>query len=380
NGIGSVTTSSGSQSVSPTQTTVYTITATGPGGTATAQATVTVTPAAAAPTVTFSASPTSITSGQSSTLSWATTNATAVSIDNGIGSVTTSSGSQSVSPTQTTVYTITATGPGGTATAQATVTVNQPLQKLSPISISASGAPLGVVASAPILYNGENYTITSPSGGDIYYTYISYFGASSYPNGGSSLGSSPVSGTFSSSTARIIEFWAVSNGAKSDPIDVAVIPAPPSSQPQQPAPALEIDCQRSVTRAGKTTTSTIASLTIDPGIVVPPNGTTLTLSFNPSSPVAQSIKPWGCSVPIDNTGSNYAIGYTDSGSQSVPPTMAYPTSTTNYSLSCTSNSLDVCTNYVIKNKGNVVSGGGTSYVSVKIFGGSAGGLKEIAPQ
>ncbi len=127
-GIGSISPTSGTQSVSPANSTTYTLTAWGLGGSTQVQVTVTVNSGGGvnAPSISFSASPTTITSGGTSTLSWTITNATSAVIDQGIGPVSPTSGTQGVSPTGMTTYILTAWGLGGSSSNQVTVNVNPP--------------------------------------------------------------------------------------------------------------------------------------------------------------------------------------------------------------------------------------------------------------
>jgi len=140
NGVGGVSSSSGSTYVYPTVTTTYTLTASNSSGSITDSVTVSV---SNMPSVSLNANPSSISEGSSSTLSWTSTNADTVSIDQGIGAVSTN-GSRSISPTVTTTYTITATNGSGSANDTATVTVgNQPVINsfsASPTSITEGGS------------------------------------------------------------------------------------------------------------------------------------------------------------------------------------------------------------------------------------------------
>ena len=123
--IGTVSASSGTQSVSPTATTTYTLTATNANGSKTATTTISVGTMTGSPPVitSFTATPSTIFAGQSSTLSYSVTGqVTTISIDQGVGTPRAFE-QPMVFPTTTTTYTLTATNAFGSTTATATVTV-----------------------------------------------------------------------------------------------------------------------------------------------------------------------------------------------------------------------------------------------------------------
>jgi predicted secreted Zn-dependent protease len=120
-GVGTVSATSGTQTVNPTATTVYTLTATNNDGNKTATCTLTVDKLY--PTINyFLSNPTAIQLGNSSALTWSVQNADTVVIDQGVGSVA-ATGSRQVSPTATTTYTLTATNIDGQRTASCQVEI-----------------------------------------------------------------------------------------------------------------------------------------------------------------------------------------------------------------------------------------------------------------
>jgi hypothetical protein len=124
-GIGTVSSTTGTQVVTPSATTTYTLTATNSAGSTTMSATVTVTASTASLPViiSFTANPSTIAAGSYSTLQWNITGATSASIDQGVGALSSSFGEE-VSPVTTTTYTLTATNSAGSVTASTTVTVH----------------------------------------------------------------------------------------------------------------------------------------------------------------------------------------------------------------------------------------------------------------
>jgi len=121
-GIGTVSATSGTQTVNPTATTTYTLTATNSDGNKTATCTLNVDKLY--PTINhFTSNPTSIRKDLDlSTLSWSVQNADTVVIDQGVGSVP-ATGSTQVSPQTTTIYTLTATNIDGSRTATCQVDI-----------------------------------------------------------------------------------------------------------------------------------------------------------------------------------------------------------------------------------------------------------------
>ncbi len=161
-GIGNVPLS-GSTAVSPMATTQYTLTATNSTGSQSLTATVTVTGSSTQITYCY-ASPATIVVGESSTLFWQTVNATGISIAPGVGAEG-ANGSAVVSPTTSTTYTLTAQGPNGpstTCSAGVTVTTGSVPQI---IQFSASPMTIAAGSSSTLLWNVQNATSVSISGG-----------------------------------------------------------------------------------------------------------------------------------------------------------------------------------------------------------------------
>jgi hypothetical protein len=347
--------------------------------------TVNVTQPAPALTVKISANPTSIYPGDSATLSWSSTGATDASIE-GIGNVATS-GSQIVSPTKTTTYTITVSNrnEGTVAYASTTVTVNTGTSFT--INITDTHPSNSISSDSSIFTVGDPFTI---SGGP---TNVNDYSIAQITSSGGeeNLGTPGVlSGSFSPNDVGLWKVWVSGtkdNPMTSNPVYFAVIKAPVQSKPKPTAP-VEIDCNRSVTFAGKTTTTTIAYLTIDPAVVVPPSGVTLTLNFADKQNLLGLGLPssWGCLVPSYDTTLNFiknVIDYTSASPGYSKSDTEYPTSTTDYGLKCTTpdGATDVCTNIEIIKDGQVIPPpvGKIKFWIEKIFGGAAGGMQEVAP-
>jgi hypothetical protein len=136
---GSVTVSSGSQSITQNCGNSLTVVAPAP------------------PTATLTASPTSITYGGSSTLTWSSTNATSCT-GSGFSTSGATSGAVSTGSLSTnTSYTVTCTGSGGSATDSATVVVGQaPQPDLTAGRVSPTSVPTGTTLTlqAPIGNSG----------------------------------------------------------------------------------------------------------------------------------------------------------------------------------------------------------------------------------
>ena len=148
-GVGTVSSTTGTKSVNPTATTTYTLTATNSDGTKTATCVVTV--ELVLPTIDyFLSNPTSIRLNDSSALTWSVQNATTITIDQGVGAVS-ATGSWQVTPLATTTYTLTATNNDGQKTANCQVEI----KKAAILTISQ------IPANPTWTYNAYTNTTTS---------------------------------------------------------------------------------------------------------------------------------------------------------------------------------------------------------------------------
>lgn len=149
-GVGTVSSTTGTKSVNPTATTTYTLTATNSDGTKTATCVVTI--ELVLPTIDyFLSNPTSVRRDDPSTLTWSVQNATTITIDQGVGTVS-ATGSWQVTPQVTTTYTLTATNNDG----QKTATCQVEIKKWAILSMVTSPTTPILIYSA-----GTNTTYTN---------------------------------------------------------------------------------------------------------------------------------------------------------------------------------------------------------------------------
>jgi hypothetical protein len=156
-GVGSVSTGSGSRTVYPGGSRTYVGTATGPGGSVTCVTSVSVNTSSPGPSCTMNVSPSTINRGDSATLTWDSTNVNQVRIDQGIGSVN-QDGSRRVSPNDTGSITYNGTfygNNGNTITCSATLRVRQPQQNIVLDQLPLVGEqPLSYVYLSNLPYTG----------------------------------------------------------------------------------------------------------------------------------------------------------------------------------------------------------------------------------